>query len=48
MVISRKAEIPRVSITVKNNLLEQVKEFTYLGQNLYMQMERIVEKLGEE
>ena len=35
MVISRKAEIPRVSITVNNNLLEQVKEFTYLGQNLY-------------
>ena len=34
MVISRKAEIPRVSITVNNNLLEQVKEFTYLGQNL--------------
>ena len=34
MVISRKAEIPRVSITV-NNILEQVKEFTYLGQNLY-------------
>ena len=35
MVISRKAEIPRVSITVNNNILEQVKEFTYLGQNLY-------------
>ena len=28
MVISRKAEIPRVSITVNNNILEQVKEFT--------------------
>ena len=36
MVISRKAEIPRVSITVNNNnILEQVKEFTYLGQNMY-------------
>ena len=33
MVISCKAEIPRVSITV-NNILEQVKEFTYLGQNI--------------
>ena len=37
MVISRKAEIPRVSITVNNNIyLEQVKEFTYfIGQNMY-------------
>ena len=35
MVISRKAEIPRVSITVNNNILEQIKEFTYLGQNVY-------------
>ena len=35
MAISRKAEIPRVSITVNNNILEQVKEFTYLGQNIY-------------
>ena len=35
MVISRKAEIPRVNITVNKNILEQVKEFTYLGQNLY-------------
>ena len=34
VVISRKAEIPRVSITVNNNLLEQVREFNYLGQNL--------------
>ena len=35
MVISRKAEIPQVSITVNNSILEQVKQFTYLGQNLY-------------
>ena len=35
MVISRKAEIPRGSITVNNNILEQVKKFTYLGQNMY-------------
>ena len=35
MVISRKAEIPQVNIAVNNNILEQVKQFTYLGLNLY-------------
>ena len=35
MVISRKVEVPKVNISVNNKVLDQVSEFTYLGQNVY-------------